>query len=62
MYMDSQMPSQLAAPVTTTDESQTVGTALAPETVATPEARVLAQGAFQLKAQAQNFQVPHLDC
>lgn len=39
------------------EDVQTLGQGLPSAAVATPEARVLAQGAVQLKAQAQNFQV-----
>lgn len=57
IFSDGQMQSPLPSIGTAADDTQGIGGSLPHEAVSTPEARVLAQGAVQLKAQAQNFQV-----
>lgn len=57
IFHEGHLQTQLAGQVSSQEERHDLQTALAPEAVNTTEARALAQGAVQLKAQAQNFQV-----
>ena len=58
MFHEGALQPQLSGLVAAPEEQRhELQNSLAPEGVDATEARVLAQGAVQLKAQAQNFQV-----
>ena len=57
IFHEAHLQPQLAGLISGQEERREMQTGLAPEAVNATEARVLAQGAVQLKAQAQNFQV-----